>query len=167
MTKLNHYDNLGTARFVTFSCFQKREYFKNIESKMIFLKCLKDFRKNVSIKIYGYVIMPDHIHLVLHPPNGLKLGVLIGQLKGRSSNAIIKIRDDISVRSNGHPAVWEKRCYDHNCRTHEIVVEKNNYCHMNPVKAGIVDNPLDYVWSSYRCYEGYKDVALEIDMIEI
>ncbi len=61
---------------------------------------------------------------------------------------------------------WQRRCYDHNCRTVEAVREKIKYCHMNPVKAGLVNDPLDWPWSSYRHYVGRDDAVLEIDGFE-
>ncbi len=167
MPKLKHYDNLGTARFITFSCYQNRNYFSDKNSILIFLKHLKKFRADYVVKVLGYVIMPDHIHLVLYPPDGVKLGVLIGQLKGRCSRELIELRNDISHRANGQPAIWQRRCYDHNCRTLDIVIEKINYCHLNPVKRGLVQTPSDYNWSSYRWYEGYKNIVFEIDGIEL
>ena len=111
--------------------------------------------------------MPDHVHLILHPPEGIKLGILIGQLKGKSSREIIRVRDDVLTRTNGQPAIWQRRCYDHNCRTIEKVIEKINYCHMNPVKNGLVPIARDYIWSSCRWYEGYNDAIIEVDGINI
>ena len=136
-------------------------------SVMILLDQLNTLRSSNSINVLGYVVMPDHVHLVLLPPNGTKLGVLIGQMKGRSAHAIIRARQDISRRPNGQPAVWQRRCYDHNCRTPDIVIEKIRYCHNNPVNRGLVDAPGDWPWSSYRWYDGYNDTALEIDGIEL
>ena len=128
---------------------------------------LRALRTHHSVKILGFVIMPDHVHLVILPPDGLKLGILIGQMKGRSAHAIIRSRKDISQRSNGQPTVWQRRCYDHNCRNHETVIEKIQYCHNNPVNRGLVNDSGDWPWSSYRWYNGDKDVVLDIDGVEL
>ncbi len=167
MPQLRHFDNLGTARFITFSCYRRRKYLSDEANVLILFDQLSTLRSKYSIKILGYVVMPDHVHLVLLPPDGLKLGVLIGQLKGRSARAIIGLRNDISLRSNGQPAVWQRRCYDHNCRTQEIVIEKIRYCHTNPVKSGLVRVPGDWPWSSFRWYNGDRSRLLEIDEIEL
>ena len=58
-------------------------------------------------------------------------------------------------------------CYDHNCRTLETVLEKINYCHNNPVRAGLVGDPGDWKWSSYGWYQGDIDVPIIMDKIEI
>jgi putative transposase len=72
----------------------------------------------------------------------------------------------ILQRPDGSPAVWQRRCYDHNCRTPEIVVEKLKYCHDNPVKRGLVNHPEDWPWSSYNWYQGRRDGIFEIDGYE-
>jgi len=63
--------------------------------------------------------------------------------------------------------IFERRCYDHNCRTVEIVKEKILYCHKNPVTRGLVTSPEDWEWSSYRWYQGERDVPLAMDEVEL
>ena len=55
--------------------------------------------------------------------------------------------------------------HDHNCSTAEKTLEKINYCHMNPVKGGFVNDPGDWAWASYNWYEGVRDVSIRIDTI--
>ncbi|RKX29035.1 MAG: hypothetical protein DRP47_02740 [Candidatus Zixiibacteriota bacterium] len=167
MPRLRHYDDLGTARFITFSCYRRRKYMTDVTTVMILLYQLKTLRSNHAVKILGYVVMPDHVHLVLLPPDGSKLGVLIGQLKGRSAHEIIRTRKDIIQRSSGQPAIWQRRCYDHNCRTPDVVIEKIRYCHNNPVSRGLVGEPGDWPWSSYGWYNGDSDCPFDIDGIEL
>lgn len=78
MPRLRHFDNLGTVRFVTFSYYRLHKYMANNASVMILLDQLNALRSNHAINILGYVVMPEHVHLVLLPPDGTKLGVLIG-----------------------------------------------------------------------------------------
>lgn len=167
MPLLKHLDNLGTARFITFSCYKRHQYLAKEINIRIFLKHLSKLREDHNIKVLGYVIMSDHVHLVLLPPNGMKLGRMIGQLKGKVAKDIISVEKNVLRRSNGQPAVWHRRCYDHNCRTSEIVIEKIQYCHKNPVNWGLVDKLEDWKWSSYNWYQGEGEVVLEIDGVEI
>jgi putative transposase len=168
MTRLRHFDNLGTARFITFSTFQRRPLLNDETLIRIFLRELCSLRREHSIQILGYVIMPDHVHLVLHPPDSSALGRIIGQLKGRSSRQMLRAMEESALaspplRTNGQPAIWQRRCYDHNCRTTDTVKEKINYCHNNPVTKGLVRDANDWTWSSYRWYHGEKCTPLEID----
>jgi len=167
MTRLKHYDNLGTVRFITFSCYKRFKYFTNEKHIRIFLNHLKILGDNYEIKILGFVIMPDHVHLVLLPPIEMKLGKLIGQLKVRTAKDIISSGIVDIRRPNGKPAVWQKRCYDHNCRTREIVIEKIKYCHKNPVNGNLVSKEKDWIWSSYNWYRGEGETVMEIDGVEL
>lgn len=172
MTELKHYDNLGTARFITFSCYKGVRLFTDIYFIRIFLDELNKIRNQTKIKIYGYVIMPEHVHLVIYPSESIKIGPLIGKLKALSSKRIIdflKKSNNLILEklqnpnSRGGYSCWKYRCYDHNCRSNEAIVEKINYCHKNPVNGGLVDSSDKWEWSSFNWYQGRTDVPLEID----
>jgi len=175
MPKLHHYDYLGTARFITFSCYRRYPVFRNVSAAEIFINHLSALRIKYKIKIHGYVVMPEHIHLVLHPPDSVKLGLVIGQLKARSAlnilaswrGELLQIPQELCLPDNhrANHAIWQRRCYDHNCRTSATVREKINYCHNNPVQRGLVKEPGEWRWSSYGAYRGEGEVPLEIDPI--
>jgi putative transposase len=171
MPRLRHIENTGTGRFVTFSCYRRHRYLSDSASRQALLDELAFLRTEHQIKILGYVIMPEHVHLVLDPPDGCRLGVLIGQMKARSARRTLSHLQEKGGRSlkraDGKPAVWQRRCYDHNCRTMDIVVEKIRYCHNNPVSRGLVSKPEDWPWSSYRWYHGRRESEFEIDGVEL
>ena len=60
---------------------------------------------------------------------------------------------------------WDKRCYDHNCRSPQTVVEKIRYCHNNPVTRGLVSDPAEWKWSSYNAQLGRPDVPLTVQPV--
>jgi putative transposase len=64
-------------------------------------------------------------------------------------------------------AFWQRRFYDHNCRTEKSVIEKINYCHNNPVRSGLTETPAEWRWSSYRWYNELKGVEIAIDGVEM
>lgn len=114
--------------------------------------------------------MPEHVHLVLHPPDTIKLGPVVGELKSKYASMIISQRllrlpENCCITKNGRErqAFWQPRCYDHNCRTQETVIEKIRYCHNNPVIRGLVAEPGLWCWSSYNWYEGKTDQSLVMD----
>ncbi len=172
MPKLKHYDNFNTSRFITFSCYHRYQLMLDDRLRLIFLSHLKSICKNYSIDIYGYVIMPEHIHLVLYPREEVSIGRVIGELKSKSAREILLLfrRDNSSLLSkltvDKITYFWQKRCYDHNCRTPETVIEKINYCHINPVTRGLVKEQMEWKWSSYRWYEGMDNIVLEIEGYE-
>jgi putative transposase len=172
MTQLRHYDDLGTARFITFSTYQRQPLLSDETLIRICLRQVSRLRTERGIRVLGYVIMPDHVHLVLHPPDNCALGRVIGQMKGRASRQMLRVLEESAHlspprRGNGQPAIWQRRCYDHNCRTVDTVREKINYCHHNPVTKGLVEDPGDWTWSSYRWYLGEHGVPMEIDGFQL
>jgi putative transposase len=164
MPKLRHYDNLNTARFVTFSCYHSRKYFDKPEIYNLFIEHLKLLRNKHGFKLYGYVIMPDHVHMVLYPQPDTKMGYLIRELKSKMAREYFS---KYCKNNSDNNVFWQKRCYDHNCRTPEIVVEKINYCHNNPVRAGLTSEPSEWEWSSYNWYTGKNDVPIVMDKLDV
>ena len=165
MPKLRHYDNEGTARFVTFCCYRNLPFLDSEVAKRLLLEELNRTRRKHGFKLLAYVIMPEHVHLVLHPPDGMPLGLVVREMKSRSARRWFA--EEMSGRQGDKRVFWQKRCYDHNCRTPEATLEKIRYCHANPVRRGLVAEPGEYYWSSYNCYLGVKDVALEVDRFEM
>ena len=149
---------------MTFSTYRRGAYLLRPGSPELFLKHTDMIRQKHAIKILGYVIMPEHVHLVVVPPDGLKLGLVIGELKSRMAKEFFA---DSGHQSREPRVYWQRRCYDHNCRSPETVREKINYCHTNPVKRGLVSEPDEWRWSSYTWYRGDSEVPLEMDAYEL
>ena len=163
MPKLRHYDDLGTARFVTFCCYRLGEYLSDSRALELLIKYINEGRTKHGFHLLGYVIMPEHVHLVLLPPDGMKLGLVIREIKSRMAREYFALTAN---RTLGTRVFWQKRCYDHNCRSADTVREKIIYCHNNPVKRGLAREPGGYRWSSYNWYQGKRDVPLAMDEVE-
>ncbi|MDX9857527.1 MAG: transposase [candidate division Zixibacteria bacterium] len=166
MTNLRHFDNLGTARFVTFSCFRNYPYLSDSFARDILIRSLDHLRVKRGVRIIAWVLMPDHVHLVLLPSDDTRLGHVIGLLKSWTSQQIMRSpesRIPVLRRNDGSPAVWERRCFDHNCRNELVVRTKVEYCHSNPVRRGLVEHSSEWPWSSYNWYRGEGQILLEID----
>jgi len=163
MTQLHHYDNTGTARFITFSCFRRLPYLNHPEAKNILVEEIDRARNKHHLKLLAYVLMPEHVHLVLVPPEGTRIGYVIGEVKSRAAKRFFAASD--LTRAATNRVFWEKRCYDHNCRTVDAVREKINYCHKNPVTRGLVSDPSEWMWSSFNWHEGQRDVPLRMDEV--
>ena len=174
--KMKHYDGGGDARFITFGTYKKLPLITNNEIRNIIIDAIALIRKRFKFRLLGYVLMPEHIHLVIIPADGTKVGRIIGEIKRESAVKILEIMVNINssilnkleVIRNGvrKHAFWQRRCYDHNCRTHESVWKAIEYCHNNPVNRGLVNEPSSWIWSSYRYYYGKDKVVIEIDSAE-
>ncbi|MCH9030986.1 MAG: transposase [candidate division Zixibacteria bacterium] len=175
MPKLRHFDNLNTARFITFCCFHRYQLLTEPARNLILLEEIDRARNKHGILIYGYVIMPEHVHLVIHSSEKVQLGAVIGEIKSRSAKRIFshmrdigaKIPSGLSTTRRGIQKLvfWQLRCYDHNCRSEKTTLEKIEYCHKNPVTRGLVRDPSKWRWSSFNWYAGERNVPLEMDEI--
>ena len=173
--KLKHFDNDGRARFVTFSTHRRLPILTNSRFREITVNCIAEARACFGFKLAAYVIMPEHVHLVIIPAIRMKMGHVIGEIKRTSAKQIHQLllngNNDLLprliVRRNGvyRFALWQRRCYDHNCRSEHSLWEKVNYCHYNPVKRGLVKEPKEWQWSSCRWYQGQRDAGLPIDVL--
>ncbi len=173
MPKLKHYNDPCSVRFITFACYHHLSLLHSDFAKKCFLTHLEKNRVKFGYKLLAYVVMPNHVHLLLQTPEKLNLGRAMGDLKSRTATEILanlklinsQILKKLIVKRDGRMkyAFWQRRCYDHNCRDRESVIEKINYCHNNPVKKGLAVAAGDYSWSSCGWYEGKVDNIITPD----
>jgi putative transposase len=139
-TGLVRYQQTGDLHFVTFSCVRKRPILGSPEARDKFLEILEQTRVKYQFHILAYVVMPNHVHLLVTEPGVSLLGTSIQVIKQRFSRTCIE--ED----------VWEPRYHDFNVKTPEKRKEKLKYIHRNPVKAHLVAEPDEWRWSSFRSY---------------
>jgi len=108
----------------------------------------------VRFYLAGYVVMPEHIHLLMTEPERGKLSLALQMLK---QNVARKLRGP-----EGGP-FWLPRYYDFNVSSEAKRVEKLRYVHRNPVKRGLVERPEDWRWSSFRHYVSGIEGVVEIE----
>jgi putative transposase len=116
------------------------------ESRRIVEAALERVRHSYKLYVYGYVVMPEHVHLLLSEPRRDTLADALKSLKQGVSRRLIGDAEHF----------WQKRYYDFNVRDHAQFVEKLRYIHRNPVKAGLCERSEEWRWSSFRHYaDGY------------
>ncbi len=108
-------------------------------------------RRRYEFVVCGYVIMPEHIHLLVSEPKTALL-----------SKAIQALKLSVSVQSRERP-FWQARYYDFNVHHGEKTTEKLRYMHRNPVQRGLVEKPEDWPWSSFRHYATGIEGTVEIE----
>jgi putative transposase len=155
--KLKRYYGAGDLHFITCSCYQRRPLLGTPQRRNLFLSVLEQMRIRYQFVVVGYVIMPEHIHLLIGEPQeknpstvmqALKLGFARRVLapKRRANTAQTDLFD------NAPRHIWQRRFYDFNVWTEHKRVEKLRYMHRNPVHRGLVESPELWRWSSYRAY---------------
>lgn len=150
---LKRFQTEGNHHFVTFSCYQRRPYLNNDEARATFEEVLEAVRRRHQFLVFGYVLMPEHVHLLMSEPKQQALADTLRVLKGESSK-----------RLKGRPRpFWQTRYHDFNVITAGKQVEKLRYLHRNPVERGLVENPEDWPWSSFRHYLTGETGRVEIE----
>jgi putative transposase len=153
-TGLKRYQQAGDFHFLTFSCYHRRPLLETPQAKSTFEQTLERVRQWYGLFIAGYVVMPEHVHLLVSEPERSPLAVALQMLKQITSRKL--------NLAGGHP-LWQKRYYDFNVRTEKKRVEKLRYMHRNPVSRGLAQKPEDWPWSSYRHYANGAEGAIEIE----
>jgi putative transposase len=151
---------LGYLHFITSSCYQRRPFLNTPRRRSLLVKILEEVRKRYNFVLVGYVVMPEHIHLIISEPERGTPSTVMQVLKQRFAR---KVLAEWRARNLNRPArlweeefgeghVWQRRFYDFALWTKDKRVEKLRYIHRNPVKRGLVLEPEQWEWSSYRHY---------------
>jgi len=169
---LPKFNDSSYAHFVTTRTYGNRPYFENEECSLILLAELRFYKEKYGFFLTGYVIMPDHLHLLLwwdiEEKPKLSISKIMQGIKGATARRIIDLmkdrglermlqsthRNDVSLSRgrNVRYRLWQPGFYDFNVYSEEKLLEKLNYIHGNPVKTGLVLSPRAYRWSSYKEY---------------
>jgi len=141
-SRLKRYQTEGDGHFITFSCYHRLPFLDNDPARICFEKTLEEVRKRHRFYLYGYVLMPEHVHLLLSEPRIHSLDTTLSVLKRETSRLLKEDKKQF----------WQLRYYDFNVFTEKKLVEKLRYIHRNPVTRGLVEKPEDWPWSSFQCY---------------
>jgi putative transposase len=148
---LVRYQQTRDPHFVTFSCYQRRPYLGSAKTRDIFLKTLETMRQRYGFWLSGYVVMPEHVHLLISEPE-----------KAALSKALQAIKLSVAVQRKERP-FWQARYYDFNVYTKRKHEEKLSYMHRNPVVRELVAEPDEWRWSSFRHHWIGEISAVEIE----
>jgi putative transposase len=139
---LKRFHASGQTHFVTFCCYHRRPSFTAPIPRQVFEAALERVRRSFGLCVYGYVVMPEHVHLLLSEPQQRTLADALKSLKQGVSRRLIGEAEHF----------WQKRYYDFNVRNERQFVEKLRYIHRNPVQRGLCLRAEDWEWSSFRQY---------------
>ena len=135
--------------FITCSCNHRKPFLGSPTQRDLFLKILEEVRKKYDFVVWGYVVMPEHFHLLISEPSTGTVAKAMQVLKQRVSLKCNKRKP--LVQENPDP-FWLPRYYDFNVYRERKHIEKLRYMHRNPVTRGLVDSPELWMWSSFRYY---------------
>ena len=153
--------------------------FQKAKLKTIVCNALNEARTSAGLLIFAYVIMPDHLHAligshrkpseVLRYVNGISGHRVINFLKEKGfDSSLQKLKRESGNRQHKY-SLWDHHPNLKLITTETGLIEKANYIHQNPVRAGLVERAEDYRWSSIRCWQRrpLEDEPLLVDIDQI
>jgi putative transposase len=148
---LKRHQQARNLHFITFSCYQRKPYLDSPAARSLFLAVLERMRLRYDFSVAGYVVMPEHVHLLLSEPAEQTLAAALHAVK-------LSVAKQLKQRP-----FWQPRYYDFNVFTDHKRIEKLKYMHRNPVRRGLVKKPEDWLWSTFRHYLSGREETVEID----
>ena len=139
--------------FVTFSCFHRLPLLAPAAAREFVETVLEQIRARHQARVYAYVLMPEHVHLLMNEPPRIVLAQLLKAVKQITSRKLRGSREQF----------WQNRYYDSNVYGEKACCEVIRYIHLNPVVRGLVEKPEDWPWSSFRHYATGARGTVEIE----
>ena len=172
---LKRYYGHGDLHFLTFSCYQRQPLLGTPRDRDLLVKILGEVREQYAVLLVGYVVMPEHVHLLMSESKSGTPSIVLQVLKQRVSRSL-RQRGRTTTKNQrplrhtedegALPSFWQRRFYDFNVWSHQKRQEKLDYMHLNPVKRGLVSLPGDWPWSSWSFYETGDPGLVKIDPVD-
>ncbi|MEA1980866.1 MAG: transposase [candidate division Zixibacteria bacterium] len=141
-SKLLRYFSDGNIYFITCVTYKRNKIL--IKYYNFLHELLMIFSNEMNIKIIAWVILPDHIHMIINPKQN-NISKFIQKLK-------LSFSRKYSICTNTNGLVWQKRFWDHMIRNQEDMNKHINYIHNNPVKHDYCIKPEEWKYSSFSKY---------------
>jgi len=180
---LRRIDEPGHVHFWTISSYRRLGFFHHDGMKQVVVDALHRLQSKFHICLIGYVIMPEHVHVLLYPHERetdqlIPISTLLHDFKRHSGFHGKKFLRK-SWRQSGElwsqplnewargvcssKPIWNTRGYDFSITHNDMLIEKLDYCHKNPVTRGLVASADQWTYSSYRFYELNDQSTLTMD----
>jgi putative transposase len=163
------------ALYITVVTRNRLPVFKTDQMKAVLCRAVDEARRSAGFVLFAYVIMLDHMHLITSRPT--TTSNVLRVLKGLTARRVIDY-----LKENNYLSSLSKLEHQEQDRNHKyslwqteknvlpvfsegMFMEKVNYIHRNPVRAGFVDHATDYLWSSARIWQGcpFENEPLLVD----
>jgi len=141
MARLTHRTAPGCTYFVTTKTWQNHAIFQVKENAEILIRCMLDYRERGAYLLHEFVVMPNHLHLLLTPSGETSLEKAMQFIKGGSSHQIHREREN-------KIQIWSPGFHEATIRDVEDFEARRRYIRMNPVEAGLAARPEDWAYGS-------------------
>jgi putative transposase len=177
-----HYER-GHLQFITTSTYRRVRLFADPQYCPLFVDALRAVRAKFQFRLSGWVLMPEHFHVLLQPVVAESTSDIVKDVKQRSAFAVLEalraqshlascrtllrwFRLPASVHDHAHYRVWQRRFVPFGVYTEKKCREKLDYMRNNPVKRGLAASPGGWPWSSWRFYYIEDRSILEMDRLD-
>jgi putative transposase len=163
------YNDPGHAHELTFSCYRRLPLLSRDRTRVWLLEAIDAARRTAHFELWAYVIMPEHVHILLCPrQTPYKVSQILWRIKrpvGHRAIAYLEKHnpawlEKLTVRyPNGciEHRFWQAGGgYDRNVTESRTLFQMIDYIHLNPVRRGLVEHPEDWEWSSARWHAGIR-----------
>ncbi len=133
----------GLATLVTSNVEGRQLLFESAVAVRMLLEVMGEVRRDTGFELYAWVVMPDHIHLVIGVPDPSKLSRVMQLIKGRFAYRYNRL-------GGWRGSAWQSRYHARVLRSERALNAAIEYVHANPVVAGLTSSPGEYPWSSAR-----------------
>ncbi|WP_437229734.1 REP-associated tyrosine transposase [Planctomicrobium sp. SH661] len=147
----------------------RRRLLDHDRAKKIVLGTLNSQLSQQQSRCVGFVIMPDHVHAIVWFPKTHHLSLFMKQWKTRSSTALMEFyRGHLPAYANAiqETPIWQRKYYVFHIHSQTKLQEKLSYMHENPVRANLVTNSHEWMWSSARWYAFHRSVGVPIQWVD-
>lgn len=156
MSELRRYLEKSAVYFVTTVVANRKKIFTDVNSARFLLFCIGYHKFLLEFNLFGYVIMPERLHLLLQPTSEKNnLSWIMKLIKGNFARKYNELHCQKGK-------VWQDRFYDTGLRDEQEILKWLEYMHFNPVKSGLVNHPSEYEFSSYHQYYGKRRQSVQV-----
>jgi putative transposase len=150
---LKRFQKAESLHFITSSCFHRLPLLEAPGARETVEAVLEQTRARHQAPVYAYVLMPEHVHLLVNEPPRILLAQFLKAVKQMTSRKLRGPREKF----------WQDRYHDSNVHGEQVRSEVIRYIHRNPVQRGLVARPEDWPWSSFRHYATGVRATVEIE----
>ena len=173
--KVRHFDEPGYAHFLTFSCYHRLPLLSKDRSRGWLIESIQSARQKHRFDIWGWVIMPEHVHLLLWPKHSAyKTPAILADIKrpvGQQAIGWLEenrpdflVRLTVRNRNRTYRRFWQAGPgQDRNVHDPDAAHQILEYIHNNPVQRVLVELSERWPWSSARDWAGQENILLRVD----
>jgi len=176
--KRKAYNEPGHSRFLTYSCINRWPLLARDRTRHWVMEAIEESRRRYDFDLYAFVIMPEHVHLLIRPRRPqYRMDLILNALKRPVSwqakqwllqEGNEEWLDRLTV-THGQRKVFRFWLpgggFDRNIFRIRSIGEVMDYMHHNPVRRGLVQKPTEWSWSSARFWAGMEGTPLKMDAI--